>query len=81
MQAFIIFYPGRKFFMQAIKNKIVYPSTFCSLCKPLACINYTWKKNKYTRIKNIYYSISFKKIIKVEVYCILKYIEILIIIF
>ena len=51
MQAQKIFYPGRKFFMQGIKKKIVYPSTFCSLCKPLACINYTWKKNKYTRIK------------------------------
>ncbi len=39
MQASKIFYPGKIFFMQAIKKKIVYTSTFCRLYKPLACIN------------------------------------------
>ncbi len=35
MQAQKIFHPGKIFFMQAIKEIIVYTSTFCSLCKPL----------------------------------------------
>ena len=50
MQASKIFYPGKIFFMQAIKKKIVYTSTFCRLYKPLACINHTWK-NKYKNIR------------------------------
>lgn len=41
MQAFKIFYPDKKFFMQAIKKKIVYTSTFWGLCKSLACLNHT----------------------------------------
>ena len=51
MQASKIFYPGKIFFMQAIKKKIVYTSTFFRLYKPLACINHTLKKHKTILVK------------------------------
>ena len=53
MQAFKIF------FMQAIKKKIVYTSTFWGLCKPLACLNHTWNKNTNNIKKNNYYFFSY----------------------
>jgi len=45
MQASKIFYPGKIFFMQAIKKKIVYTSIFCRLYKPLACKKPHLEKN------------------------------------
>ncbi len=64
MQALILVYPSKKFFIQAIKENIVSPSHFSGLCKPLACIYTDWKKNNiYTHfLNNIYthrYSQSF----------------------
>ena len=44
MQVPFLVYPSIKFLNQAIKKKIVSPSSFCGLCKPLACVNQRLKK-------------------------------------
>jgi hypothetical protein len=50
MQAHFLVYPSIKFFILPIKKKIVSPSLFCGLFKPLACIINSLKK-KYLYIR------------------------------
>jgi hypothetical protein len=59
MQVPFLVYPSIKFFNQAIKKKIVSPSSFCGLGKPLACINHRLKKIQMKLKKNLlFYLIS-----------------------
>jgi hypothetical protein len=47
MQALILVYPSKKFFIQAIKENIVSPSHFSGLCKPFFWFMQTTSLHKH----------------------------------